>query len=396
MRRTVLLSRIKFIALAFLLSGCAADARLEVPENQVSEAQIVDLPQIRFWGDDVPENIEQIIRAKVDQSLEARPQIWNPKRRIDVNFLIVTGGGPDGAFGSGLLNGLTKSGERADFEVVTGVSTGALIAPFAFLGPKYDAQLKEVYTRSSTKDIVRTTVLSGVLGGNALGSTEPLQNLIAKYVTREFLAEIAQEHRKGRRLFVGTTNIDAQRPVIWNMGKIADHGGPVALALFQRVLLASAAIPIVFPPVRIEVRAGGETRQELHVDGGAINNAFFLPLRMGLGSYLKKRGLQVRHTMYIIRNSRSAPEWEKVEESTVAIAKRSVSTLLKSSTTGDLFKLYAFARRNGIAFRLANVPDTFHVKPKEPFDLEYMRALYEVGFKLGVDGYRWSEVPPGF
>ena len=389
-------ARFIYVALLVVLTGCATTSRLVVPENLTSEAKFVNFPQIRFWGDDTPQNIEQIVRVKVEQSLQARPQEWNSNRVIDINFLIITGGGPDGAFGAGLLNGMTKSGKRIDFEVVTGVSTGALIAPFAFLGSEYDARLTEVYTNSSTKDIVRPTVLAGILGGNALGSTEPLEKLIARHVTSEFLAKIASEHRKGRRLFVGTTNIDAQRSVIWNMGKIAVHGGPEALALFRQVLLASAAIPAAFPPVRIEVEAGGEKKQELHVDGGAISNAFFLPLRVGLGSYLDKRGLKAKRTMYIIRNSRSDPEWEKVEESTLPIAKRSIATLLKSSTTGDLFKLYAFAKRNDIAFRLTSVPATFKVKPKEAFDQEYMRALYRVGFEFGKNGYSWSRVPPGF
>lgn len=389
------LSRILLIVPALLLAGCMASPRLSVPENLTSAATIANLPGVRFFGDDTVQNVEQIVAVKVEQSLRERPEKWNRKRAISVDFLIITGGGPDGAFTAGLLNGMSQADTRIDYEVVTGVSTGALSAPFVFLGPKYDAQLREVYTNTTTKDVVRPAVLAGVLGASALGTTEPLQKLIAKFVTAEFLAEIAREYRAGRRLFVGTTNIDAQRPVIWNMGRIAEHGGPQALALFRKVLLASASIPAAFPPVRFDVQIGGEIRQELHVDGGATNNAFFLPLRVGLGAYLEQQGLKVKRTMYIIRNSRADPEWENVEESALSIAKRSISTLLKSSTTGDMFKLYEFSKRNGIAFRLASVPQTFTVQSKETFDQHYMRALYQVGLDLGLQGYKWAKVPPG-
>ena len=383
-----------FVVLLFI-GGCASLARNPVPENLTNEARLIDFDNVRFFGDSSPRNARQIVRTKVDQSIESRPGEWNQNRVIGVNFLIITGGGPDGAFGAGLLNGMTDGKNRLKFEVVTGVSTGALIAPFAFLGSKYDSALKEVYTETSTKDIVRERSLFAAFISDALGDTKPLKKLIASYITKEFLAEIAHEYKLGRRLFVGTTNIDAQRPVIWNMGEIASYGNDEAVELFRTVLLASAAIPAAFPPVRIPVTANGESYEELHVDGGTTNNAFFLPLRVGLAEYLKQLGLRVKPTMYVIRNSRSDPSWEPVKEKTLEIAKRSISTLVKSSTTGDLYKLFAFTTINNIGFRLVDVPHSFNTKLKEPFDPEYMAELYALGYDLGRAGVEWDTTPPG-
>lgn len=289
---------------------------------------------------------------------------------------------------------MTDGGKRLKFEVVTGVSTGALIAPFAFLGPEYDHTVKEVYTQTSTKDIVRKRGTLIGLASNALADTEPLQNLIASYVTMDFMAKIADEYNLGRRLFVGTTNLDAQRPVIWNMGEIASYGNEDALRLFRKVLLASAAIPAAFPPVRFAVEADGQSYDELHVDGGTTNNAFFLPLRVGLASYLKQLGLKVKLTMYVIRNSTSDPSWEPVEDKTLEIAKRSIATLIKSSTTGDLYKLYAFTQANNIGYRITSVPSSFKEKPNELFDPIFMSKLYAVGYEAGRNGVNWQTKPP--
>ncbi len=383
-----------FIVLIFLAS-CTAFKHSAVPEKLTNQATIINFDEIRFFGDAEPRNARQVVKKKIDQSIASRPNKWARNKVINVNFLIITGGGPDGAFGAGLLNGMTDGRRRLDFEVITGVSTGALIAPFAFLGPKYDYALKTIYTETSTKDIVRDRGLIAGFNSDALGDTEPLQKLIASYITKEFLSEIAHEYKLGRRLFVGTTNLDAQRPVIWNMGAIATYGNEEAVKLFRKVLLASAAIPAAFPPVKFNVTANGEHYEELHVDGGTTNNAFFLPSRVGLKSYLRQLGLRVKPTMYVLRNSRSDPSWEPVEQKTMDIANRSISTLVKRSTTGDLYRLYVFTNNNHVGFRIIDVPKTFKLKPKEPFDPDYMTKLYSVGYEIGRKRIRWKTKPPG-
>ncbi len=378
-----------------LLAGCSAIPRNAVPESLTEDTNLISLDNVRFFGDALPEDARQVVRKKVDQSIAGRPEEWNGDRIIDVNLLIITGGGPDGAFGAGLLNGMTDGKNRLEFEVVTGVSTGALIAPFAFLGPEYDSVIKDLYTKSSTKDIIQQKNALVGLFSNALSDSKPLQELIAKNITMEFMKKVADEYEIGRRLFVGTTNLDAQRPVIWNMGEIASYNNEEALNLFRKVLLASASIPAAFPAVKFEVEANGQIYKELHVDGGVTNNAFFLPIRVGLGQYLKELGLQVRPTMYVIRNSSSAPAWEPVGNKTLEIAKRSIDTLVKSSTTGDLHKLYTFSQINDIGFRITSVPSSFKQKSRELFDPVYMGKLYDVGYKVGLNGVTWDTTPPG-
>ena len=388
-------ARWAFVFAIVFLASCSTVMQSILPEELSESATPVGFNNVRFFGDGLPQNARQVVKRKVDESIAARPAEWNRNRIIDVNFLIISGGGPDGAFGAGILNGMTDGGNRLDFEVVTGVSTGALIAPFAFLGPKYDAALKSVYTEISTKDIVRNNGAFLALGTGALGNTAPLQALIAKHVTPKLLSDVAHEYKIGRRLFVGTTNINAQRPVIWNMGEIAKQGDEKALQLFRKVLLASAAIPVAFPSVKFQVEADNQIYEEVHIDGGTTNNAFFLPLRVGLGSYLKQLGLRIRPTMYVIRNSKSDPVWEPVEKKLLKVAERSISTLVKNSTTGDLYRLFTFTTQNNIGFRMIDVPSSFDAESNELFDPEYMSQLYDVGYKLGLNGVQWSSQPPG-
>ncbi len=164
--------------------------------------------------------------------------------RAQIDVLALSGGGSDGAFGAGVLTGWTARGDRPEFEHVTGVSAGSIIAPFAFLGPKYDAQMREIWTDYNTDQLVVPQIVSGLLGGDALVDTSPLRKLVAKYVDRDFLKAVAREYERGRLLTVGTTNLDAKRPVVWNMGAIARHyDDPEAVQLFRDVIIASAAIP---------------------------------------------------------------------------------------------------------------------------------------------------------
>jgi hypothetical protein len=274
------------------------------------------------------------------------------------------------------------------------VSTGALTAPFAFLGPRYDAALKEVFTQSTTQDIALAQPVRGLLGGDALASNAPLARVIAFYVNDEFLKEVAAEHAKGRRLLIGTTNLDAQRPVIWDMGEIASSGQPEAAQLFRTVLLASAAIPAVFPPGFVKVSADGAVYDEMHVDGGTTREVFLVPTQFMAKTVDARLGIRPVRRAYIIRNGRVAPEWTAVKPRTLSIAGRSISTLIKNQGIGDLYELYEFAQRNGMAYNLAYIPGDFPDTSKQAFDPKYMSALYDLGFKLGQEGYAWRKTPP--
>jgi predicted acylesterase/phospholipase RssA len=389
------LARLLVAACAIMFAACAVEMREVVPPQLTDKAKVVGLESrpIRMWGDEAPANLVKGI-AELENQRRSNGGRGTTRGDEVESILVISGGGSDGAFGAGLLNGWTNNGKRPTFSVVTGVSTGALMAPFAFLGPRYDALLKEFYTQYSTDDILRPTIIAGLFGGAALTSSEPLANLIAKYVDRRLLSEIAAEHKKGRRLLVGTTNLDAERPVIWNMGEIASVGSDRSLALFRRVILASASIPGVFPPVLINVEAGGKVLQEMHVDGGTTDNAVLLPLTTNLKAIDRQLRIRARRRLYVIVNSHLNPEWKSVKPSTIDIASRSVITLIKQQTLSDVQKLYAFSSKNGLDYYLATVPDEFQEKPKEAFDKKYMTDLFNVGQRLGREGYKWMRKPP--
>ncbi len=221
------------VLLCFALAGCLGDARNGVPPEHHTSATLAGYsPAIRVWGDETrafpPEAIELLRRQRIEAA-KSDPEI----RPFEINALTLSGGGSSGAFGAGILTGWTEKGSRPKFDVVTGISTGALIAPFAFLGSKYDAQLTEAFTTVDDDDIYEKTGLAGILRSGAFTSNEPLRKMLDKYITEAFIDEVAVEFAKGRRLLVGTTNLDADRPVIWNMGAIAASGRPDRARLFK-------------------------------------------------------------------------------------------------------------------------------------------------------------------
>jgi hypothetical protein len=312
--------------------------------------------------------------------------------------LAVSGGGDDGAFGAGLLNGWTARGDRPVFKLVTGVSTGALIAPFAFLGSAYDPILREVYTKVSPADIaLRRGMLSAVYN-DAMADNAPLGELLKKHIDQKLLQAVAGEYAKGRILLVATTNLDTRLPVIWNLTKIAASGHPDALALFQQLMIASASIPGAFPPAMIDVEAGGKPYQEMHVDGGATTQVFLYPPALGqkIQALNGGAGMQRERALYIIRNARLDADWAQVQRRTLSIVQRAISSLIQTQGFGDLYRIYATAQRDGLDYHLAFIPPSFNAPHKEDFDPVYMGKLFEVGYQLAKDGYPWLDAPPNF
>ncbi len=310
------------------------------------------------------------------------------------SYLSVSGGGDNGAFGAGLLVGWSESGTRPSFKLVTGVSTGALIAPFAFLGSTYDPQLRTIYTDITPSEVYQRRSLIDAVFNDALSDTAPLFQLISRYANADLLAAIAREYRKGRLLLIGTTNLDQQRPIIWNIGAIAASGQPGALDVFRKILLASASIPGAFPPVMIDVEAGGHRYQEMHVDGGAVAQTFLIPPQVGI--IFRQRGnlpVRDRHA-YILRNGRLDPEWSSVDRRLLSITGRAIATMIHYSGYNDVVRLYSSAQRDGIDFNLAYIGADFTTERKENFDQAYMRALFQYGYRKARNGYRWFKVPP--
>jgi predicted acylesterase/phospholipase RssA len=374
-----------------VLAGCAAAPTRQNPVTREAQESttIAGIPGARHWGDRAPPGIERWLNASETELKRDYGGIFG----VPHTYLAISGGGADGAFGAGLLVGWTAHGTRPEFTVVTGISTGALIAPFAFLGPKYDPLLRKVYTELSTDDLIERRGLLDIVRNDALASSRPLRKLIAQYIDDAVIAELAAEHRRGRSLLVSTTNLDAGRPVTWNITRIAASGAPGARELIHDVVLASASIPGVFPPVTIEVEANGRTYEELHVDGGATSQVFMYPVGLRWRKVLDQLQVPGRPKLYVIRNSRTDPAFQSIQRRLVPIMGRSVSSLIRSQGIGDLALIYFATERDGVHFNLAHVPDDFTLEPKESFDRDYMRALFEIGYAAARKGYPWITGP---
>lgn len=375
-----------------LLQGCTAARMLPpaLPGELVDTALVPGMPAARYWGDRVPPGAEAWMNLPDEVLRERYGGIMGRSHE----YLLISGGGAQGAFGAGFLAGWTESGRRPEFEIVTGISTGALIAPFAFLGPAYDRVLEETYTRFSTEDLVERRGLLKILRGDAAADTRRLRGLIAKYLDDAVIAAIGAEDRKGRSLLIGTTHLDAGRPVIWDITAIAASGRPGAADLIRDVVLASTAIPGAFPPVPIEVEAGDRRYTEFHVDGGVTAQVFLGPVAMDWRRIQERLEVQGRPTVYVIRNGRLAQRFKATEPRLAPILNRTVSTLIHNQTLGDLAKIYVAAKRDGMDFNLVAVPEDFDEEPRELFDVDYMRKLFDLGRSLAERESPWLREGP--
>jgi len=371
------------------ISGCSTPDRLPaVPQSAAAQAVpdpgTSSLP-IRYLVSRETDSFAAAANAALDREKAWLASQGQSGPLPPVNFLAISGGGDNGAYGAGLLNGWSKAGTRPEFKAVTGVSTGALIAPFAFLGPKYDFVLERVYTTTSPKDIFKKRGLIKGIFGDAMADSRPLANVIAEYVNQQLMDEIAAEYAKGRVLLVGTANLDSLEPVIWDMTAIAASKDPNAIPLFRSILLASASIPGAFPPVLIDVNVSGTRYQEMHV---------FYPPSVNLSKL--GADMQRKRTLYIIRNARLDADWASVERRTMSIAARAIGSLTRTQGIGDLYRIYTTTERDGIDFNLTYIPRTFNTPHVEEFDTNYMRELYAVGIQAAQSGSAWQKYPPGF
>jgi len=380
-----------FLANSF---GCASRHRLTpVPEDLLNQAEIPGMPGVRAWGDEY----SPVFQSRLVEAV--RRSTTEGELGQGISFLALSGGADYGAFGAGVLCGWTRAGNRPMFKSVTGISTGALIAPFAFLGPEYDEKLKQGFTTISADDIYKTKAIFTTIGSDSLTDSSPLARLIERFFDEKTIDAIAHEHRKGRILLVGTTNLEAQRPVAWDLGAIAASGHPKRVELFHKVVLASASMPTIFPPVYVEVVADGKPFDEMHVDGGTTVELFFYGALFDLRAMrqeLAETLPEMQRNLFIIRNSKIGPEWKALEPKLFLIATRSIATLIRSQGVGDLFRIYTIAKRDGIGFNLAFIPDDFRPESTEAFNTQDMNRLFELGFRSAAAGYQWTKAPPGF
>ena len=389
------------LLLVLALSACTTVLfRSPVPEAAIDKAAPygITLPLMREWGD-------VIGKATADEILERWTQRLRELRGAEIaaggpiseTTLAMSGGGPDGAFGAGLLNGWTARGDRPEFNMVTGISTGAILALFAYLGPDYDDVLRKIYTSFRTDQLVRSTIFAGLTGGTALTDTRGYRNLIEAFVDDAVVERLAEEHQRGRVLLIGTTNIDAARPVVWNIGAIAASGHPKARTLIQDVIQASSAIPVVFPPVLIPViGTDGKTYDEMHVDGGATQQVIFFSPEFPMRRIDRKLGVRFDRSIYVIVNNKLIKPYNPVRPRLVQIAGAAVSSLIGGSGSGDVYRIFSITTRDDIDFNLVWIPRDFDMEPQEPFDPVYMQALFDLGYEYGLAGDRWLTRPSDF
>jgi predicted acylesterase/phospholipase RssA len=390
---------IAFASLLFagtLLAACAnLDRSGAVPPHDRKAAVVLGIPNARFYIDE-----PAAIAAEQARALAREAKTLGVARGgvlPTAHLLSLSGGGDGGAFGAGLLVGWSAHGDRPRFKLVTGVSTGALIAPYAYLGSEYDQALTEVYTKiDPSKVYEKRFIVAGALVEDAMSDTTPLYETISRHFDEALLVKIAAEYEKGRLLLIQTTDLDAGRPTLWNIGAIAASGHPRALALIRHILLASASIPAVFPPVMFDVEANGKSYQEMHVDGGAVSQAFLIPPNVHARETMEHNGFRRSVVTYVVRNSRLATSWSDTERQTLPIAQRAVSTLINYNGVGDLYRIYLVTQREKAAFNLAYIDEDFSAPHPEEFDPAYMRALYRYSYEKAARGYPWTHAPPGF
>lgn len=376
------------LACLLLTGGCSTILRSPVPEEAHLDVTVLGRDDLRFWGDlnGQPHDPSTIMSRANELQIE-----FAGIMHTEHNYLAISGGGAEGAYGAGLLVGWSDLGTRPEFTMVTGISTGAMTAPFAFLGEEYDDDLKLLYnTLDSSHIFLRQGIFSIIRGDSALDNT-PLLNMLEEHIDEDMIAAIAREHRRGRRLVIGTTNLDASRPVIWDIGRIADSGHPGATRLIHQILLASAAIPGVFPPSYIQVQtADGENYDEMHVDGGTSSQMFLYPSRTDWRKVMELLHVKGTATAWVIRNSRLWTEYDPVRARVPAIARRSVSSLIRTQGIGDAYRIATVTQRDGVELHMTWIPKNAPLNPgRKFFDPQYMTELFDYGYRRALDGEAW-------
>jgi len=306
--------------------------------------------------------------------------------------LLIGGGVSNSAYGIGLLEGWSKEGSRPVFKIVTGYSSGSILATATFAGKDYEGRIADMFTSISSKDVQKKKSMFSVLFGDSVYSSAPLAKKINDIIDEDFMAKVAQEHKKGRRLYVGTTDFDAQGFVIWDMGALASKGGLDSLKLFRKIILASCAFPAMLPPVYFQVEADGRRYDEMHVDGGVVSGLFYIYQLME-GVEFGPRGFKTK--VYVLNLCYMSPHSQQVEDNMVAMTSRLIETNGAAKMIGDTYRIYAYAKEKEWDYNLAYIPEDFKPNQKEAFDKQEMKRLFKRGYDDAVVGYKWHKAPPG-
>jgi hypothetical protein len=384
--------RFAALGLAVLAAGCTSRHRAGAPPQFLRESALV---QPGPADDNGPVETE-LLRSLVDRTKTANAAP-DPAAKPG-KFLALSGGGMYGAYSVGVLTGWTAAGTRPRFDVVTGVSTGALVATYAFLGTEYDATMAQLYTTVTDRDIYRKRPRPAVLFSDAAASSEPLKRLIETQVDDTIIAAVAQAHATGRRLYVGTTNLDTRRLVVWDMGAIAASGRADAKELYRTVLLASASVPGFFPPVPIGVEVNGRPYTELHADGGATTGVFLRASTLHVDQATLRSGRQplAGSDAYVVIAGKLYADPAVTDRRALRVAESALGSMVSSQTRGELFRIYALCLLGGMNYHLAAIPEDFAVSADAMgFDPAEMRRLYAAGYDAATGGRAWRATPPG-
>ena len=368
------------LLILLLLDGCVGVSRRAAPMARDTEAIVPGFPAGIRW-------VGETRRDFALRSPRLMQRVASASHGAPVNVLVLSGGGAGGAFGAGALVGWSRRATRPEFQVVTGVSTGALIAPLAFLGPDWDPVLEEAFSGGHAEHLLRTRWL-GALFGASVYQGRPLTELVDRFVTDEMVRAIAAESRKGRLLIVATTDLDREQPMFWNLGLIAEQGGPAARQLICQVLIASASVPGVFPPVMIPVEQGGKPFEEMHVDGSATTSLFFIP---DVAAILPEPldVLRGGH-LYILINGSVRAQATTTRAQTISILKRSAVATLQGGTRAAVELAYSTAQRHAMSTAVTALPNGFAFDDSLEFEDTRMRALFEFGAHCGASGQLWD------
>jgi len=383
-----------FLLAALLIGACAGQPRPAPP----TKGEPYALP----WGavsleadptsgtDPFREKLIAGLRGRVESKIAASGDGAVPYR-----VLAISGGGSRGAYGAGLLTGWSQRGDRPEFDVVTGISTGALMATHAFLGSGFDEGL-QLYRHTTNEDVFKARGKLAALREDALLDTAPLRNTLAKLLTEDIVRRVADEHAKGRRLFIGTTNLDANAFTVWDMGAIAASERPDRLQRYRDVVQASAAFPIAFPPVYFEIeRPDGTRYTQMHADGGLRQTVFFHDFLDEWREALRAAGAsaeRVRPELYLLNNDRihTRGTYRPVEGRTVAIAGASIDTLMRQTLLSSVYRLWVLALTHRADFNIAFIPQEFELSENSLlFDRDEMERLYQLGFQRASSGQAW-------
>jgi Patatin-like phospholipase len=386
---------VSIVSIVFI-SACSSLERQDMSQEQHVSYEPLNTELLRYWGDtsEYPIPKDQLVALKQRQ-MDAGILTDENGNIKAVAHLALSGGGTNGAYSAGLLNAWTDNGDRPEFATVTGVSTGAIISAFAFLGADYDLFLKQLYTQTKSDELYDVNTIFQIAATKSLLNTDKFEAMVRKTITPALLDEVAKQYARGRILLIGTTNLDAQRPVIWNMGEIATLNTPEAEALFEDIIIASSSIPGVFPAkmISVQVVKGStlESFEELHVDGGVTNQVFLFPEGVDL-SLLPQNS---RNKVYVIRNSELEPRWKTTEYTFKGIASRSIDTILKYQGLGDVNRIYQQSQRTGMEFNVSYIEPQFESEqPRDDISPAYMIELFNDSYKKMRDRQSWHQVPP--